>query len=80
MCVASRWTMQTGSVCMWSQRAKLMQIQWVGEILCGWAQAQYDSFHVLDGTVECVPQIHEECVALPMQPVLDVEVQESHLV
>ena len=43
-------------------------------------QAQCDGFCVLSDSVECVQQIHKECVALPMQLVLDVGVQVLRLV
>jgi hypothetical protein len=37
-----------------------------------WVEPQCDGLSVLIGNVECVAQVHEECIAFPAQVVLDV--------
>ena len=37
-----------------------------------WVEPQCDGLSVLVGNVECVAQVHEECIAFPAQVVLDV--------
>jgi hypothetical protein len=57
-----------------------MGLEGTRQISSGWIEPQGDSLSVLSSSVECVAWVHEECIAVLAQAVLDVRVREVNLV
>ena len=54
----------------------LVQFERAGIVVIWWVESKRDRIGVLQGSIESIAEVHEECITVPLEAVLDIGIRE----